>query len=632
MKISFVGFILTAFFLSVMHLNAQDQRIADSLTIVYYSQIPLDDTAYMMLLYDLTYYHPNPDSALKFSDLLIERARKSSNSLFIYRGLLQKGNALRLKGDFDHGADVLFDCATEAHKINYPRGVGCAYTALGDIYMSAKDHKNSLLYYNRAIAIFGGQNDSVRLANVLFNAGSEYLFTNQLDSALIYFGVSEKIYESLNNQTGIAYSIGNKGLAYLKQEKETLAESALLRAIMLLKEMGDMYPISHYQLGLSAINRNKGNYRQALSLAHESYDLAVRYGLLQQVRDACEILSELYSLTGDYKKAFEYQIEYISFRDSLINEAKILQMANMRTEFEVAQKQAEVDLFKKKKQTQTIISLGLSVIILLTGALICVLYFNNKRKIQINKQLKEQKEELEAQRDQLTELNLTKDRFFSIISHDLRGPINSLHGFSIILKEYIEEGRIDEMTNLTEELNHTIGRVSSLLDNLLDWALSQQGRFPYSPQKMRLNELIDELVMNSAPMALAKNISIVNEVEEEIMIWVDKNSFMTVFRNLINNAVKFSHKDSTIEVFAEKVNHEAVIKVKDYGVGIQEEKIRDIFKLKGDKSTWGTAREKGVGLGLSLAYDFVKMNKGEIFVESVVNKGTVFTVKFPLHG
>jgi signal transduction histidine kinase len=132
-------------------------------------------------------------------------------------------------------------------------------------------------------------------------------------------------------------------------------------------------------------------------------------------------------------------------------------------------------------------------------------------------------------------------------------------------------------------------------------------------------------------MALAKNISIMNEVEDDLIIWADKNSMMTVFRNLINNAIKFSHKDNTIEVLATKVNNEIVVKVKDYGVGIPEEKLRDIFKLKGDKSTWGTAKEKGVGLGLSLAYDFVKMNKGEILVESKVDKGTTFVVKLPVY-
>lgn len=250
----------------------------------------------------------------------------------------------------------------------------------------------------------------------------------------------------------------------------------------------------------------------------------------------------------------------------------------------------------------------------------------------INRQLGEQKEELETQRDQLAELNHTKDRFFSIISHDLRGPVNSLHGFSVILKEYIANGNVAELTELTDELNQAISKVSSLLDNLLSWALNQQGRFPFSPAKVKLAEILDETVMSMAPMALAKNIDIVNEAEDDLTVWADKNSMMTVFRNLINNAVKFSQKNSTIEVHAAKVNNEIVIKVKDYGVGIPEEKIKDLFKLKGDKSTWGTAREKGVGLGLSLAWDFVKMNEGEIDVESEVNKGTTFVVKLPVFG
>ena len=105
---------------------------------------------------------------------------------------------------------------------------------------------------------------------------------------------------------------------------------------------------------------------------------------------------------------------------------------------------------------------------------------------------------------------------------------------------------------------------------------------------------------------------------------------MTVFRNLLNNAVKFSHKDSNIDVLAKKEDITALVQIKDYGVGIEKEKLKDIFKLKGDKSTWGTAKEKGVGLGLSLAWDFVMMNKGTIDVQSKEGEGTTFYIQIPL--
>ena len=630
MKIISASLLLTGIFLSANQVYTQDQRIADSLSYIYYSQPAENDSLLMELLYNLSYYHPAPDSALKFSEKLIDLAEENANLRYVYRGLLQKGSALRLKGEFDEAAKTLFECASVANKMNYNRGVGCAYTALGDIYFSAEDHANSLKYYKNAIAIFGEEHDSALMANVLFNAGSEYLNIDKPDSALYYFDISEKIYNSLKNPTGMAYCIGNKGLAWSRTGRYRLAEKNLLHAISMLKDLGDMYPVASYQKGLSVIYKQTGNYTKAIDIAKKSHDLALRYGLTQQVRDACEILSELYSLTGDYKNAFEYHIAYISYRDSIINAEKILQLANMRADFEVAQKQAVVNILKRKKLIQTIVIIGLVIIVLLTGALIFILMINNRRRLQINRQLEEHKEELEAQRDRLAELNSTKDRFFSIISHDLRGPVSSLHGFSIILREYIETGRISELHDLTDDLTQSVSKVSSLLDNLLDWALSQQGRFPYSPEKLNLLSLIEETIMSSAPMALAKNINIGSDVDNNITIWADKNSVMTVFRNLLNNAVKFSHKDSNIDVLAKKEDITALVQIKDYGVGIEKEKLKDIFKLKGDKSTWGTAKEKGVGLGLSLAWDFVMMNKGTIDVQSKEGEGTTFYIQIPL--
>ncbi|MFO7657661.1 MAG: tetratricopeptide repeat-containing sensor histidine kinase [Bacteroidales bacterium] len=639
-----IAFLIVFFLFSTIDIQAQDQRIADSLYSIYLNHKNKNDSDFMDIMYNLSYYHPNPDSTLKYAEELIDLASKKFNPIYAYRGLLQKGNALRLKGKTSEAAQVFFNCATEAAKINYQRGIGCAFTALGDVYQYTKDHKNSLKYYNKALDIFQKLKDSTLLAAIYFNIGSEYLYTEQSDSSLLYYDISEAIYRKLNNPSGIAYSIGNKGLTYIITRNYRQAEINLLTSIDLLKKHKDIYPIASYQLGLAKIYMEYGELNKAIRNALYSFNSSLDYGLTQQVRDASKILSELYESAGDYKKALKYQAEYISIRDSIINKEKILQIADLRTEYEVAQKQVEVDLLKKKKLTQTIISASLAVIILLSLALVCILVATNKKNRQVNKQLAEQKEELQTQRDlleeqkeeletqndKLTELNQTKDRFFSIISHDLRGPVSSMHGYSVILKEYLENKNYKSLTELTDELNNSVNNVSSLLDNLLNWALAQQGRFPYTPEKILLSEVIDETVMNLTPMAMAKKIEIVNDIQPKLLITADKNSMMTVFRNLVNNAIKFSHKEGKIEISSKNGKEFAEIAIKDYGVGIEKDRFKDIFRLKGDKSTWGTAREKGTGLGLSLAHDFVTMNKGTIDVDSEPDKGTTFVVKIPL--
>ncbi|MFY0607165.1 MAG: response regulator [Cyclobacteriaceae bacterium] len=256
------------------------------------------------------------------------------------------------------------------------------------------------------------------------------------------------------------------------------------------------------------------------------------------------------------------------------------------------------------------------------------------------KRVEQQKESAETLRENdtlkiyLDEINAQKklkDRFFAIISHDLRGPVNSFQGLGAILENYIKSKKYDELEEMISEVGQATDQLSRLLDNLLNWASSELSIIPYEPEQIEAHQMIDDLVQIFHSSSKVKNITISNAIEPGTTIWADLNTTLTVFRNLINNALKFTEENGKIEISSESGGDQVSIAVKDSGIGVAQEKLDEIFKLSGQKSTYGTQGEKGVGLGLQLVNEFMKLNKGSVSVKSEEGKGTTFTVSFPAH-
>ena len=361
-----------------------------------------------------------------------------------------------------------------------------------------------------------------------------------------------------------------------------------------------------------------------MAYAQNSYEISKDKGLRVQAKDASYILYEIYTDTKQFDRAIEFLNEYFSLRDSITNSEKIQRIADLRTAFEVGQKQAEADLYEERAKNREIVAISLGGVLLSVMVLAFVLYRNNNQKRKINTLLEEQKTELEN-------LNHTKDRFFSIISHDLRGPVNAFHGVSRMIKFFVKNKQMDQLDSLAEEIDHSVDRLSELLDNLLSWAVQQQGHVPYIPEKLDIHEMADDLVHIFSTMANSKNVKLVSHVPRSIYLWGDRNTVNTIIRNLINNAIKFTSDEGLVTIDVEAQEETAVVRVSDTGVGIPEDKLQDLFRLQAKKSTWGTHGEKGLGLGLQLVHEFIELNRGKITVESEEGVGTTFKVWLPLY-
>jgi signal transduction histidine kinase len=230
---------------------------------------------------------------------------------------------------------------------------------------------------------------------------------------------------------------------------------------------------------------------------------------------------------------------------------------------------------------------------------------------------------------QIKKLLDDKDKFFSIIAHDLRGPFSGIIGLSELLLENDNQLNPKETNEFIQLIHQSSKNTYSLLDNLLTWAQSQTGSLEFSPKELEISSIIDKTINLLANVAKTKNITIRSEVEDKQYVFADKNMLETIFRNLISNAVKFTETNGEVLLSMKRENKQIVFSVQDNGIGIAPEKITNLFAVNSRNTTSGTNDEIGTGLGLMLCKDFIEKHGGKIWVKSQVGKGSVFMFSIP---
>jgi signal transduction histidine kinase len=250
----------------------------------------------------------------------------------------------------------------------------------------------------------------------------------------------------------------------------------------------------------------------------------------------------------------------------------------------------------------------------------------NKKLLELNASLEEQV----AQRtEELREANAAKDKFFSIIAHDLKSPFNALLGLSDAMLENWEIFENEDKLEFVQDIHNTSKNTYALLQNLLEWSRSQIGSLQINPEVFNPVELVNENIMVLKQHADTKQISITNKINNEVLCQADKNMISTVFRNLISNAIKFTNPQGNITITGCTKNEYHEFSVTDNGIGMNEKTKDDLFKLNSKTQRAGTSEESGTGLGLLLCKEFVEKNGGEIAVTSKENEGSTFSFTLP---
>ncbi len=351
-----------------------DQRL-DSLEKLYLENIyaPQDKLNILRELAD----NPDPNKVIIYSDELIQHAKELDSLDKLMWAYNLKGEALRNKGDLSEALSVYFEAAKIAVELEADHHIGRFDITIADVYSIMGNHKNAVNYYKKAISIHR-KNDSIRLlAIALENLGDEYLNVSKPDSALIMFEESGLLFKKLSYFPGIGMNIGNKGIAYALQGRDEMANDNMEHAIVILEKLQLYDAIAIYLNYISDLYLNQNKLDLALDYANRSLELAEKYGFKDQISEANFQMSKIYELLGEDAKSLKYYKNYALYKDSVNNIASVQEMANIRTDFEVSQKQLEVDLLNQQKRNQRIVVISTIIALILIIALAIGLYRRN---------------------------------------------------------------------------------------------------------------------------------------------------------------------------------------------------------------------------------------------------------------
>lgn len=245
-------------------------------------------------------------------------------------------------------------------------------------------------------------------------------------------------------------------------------------------------------------------------------------------------------------------------------------------------------------------------------------------------QLKMVQEQLSKTNEDIQAANDNKDKLLSIIAHDLRNPFSVLITFSKLIMDSFDEFSKEDILTYMKSFYETSKQGFNILDNLLKWSKSQTGKMEIIPEKLQMFDLTEETITLLNSQAFNKKITLVNQVDENLWVFADTNMVLTVLRNLISNAIKFTNENGEIIVTGEEIGKEVKINVSDNGVGIAAADIKKIFRIDIKHSTSGTKGERGTGLGIVLCKEFIEKNRGTLSVDSKIGQGSTFSFSLPI--
>jgi signal transduction histidine kinase len=585
------------------------------------------------------------------------------------------GNFYAIRGDFAT-AIKYFDLALNLnYELKDSTRIAACYINLGNNYSSLGKYDEAYFYHTQSYRVANATGNQLQRAISLHNIASTFKELGQYERSFEYFKLSMKISEDIKDLEGAPYNYNEIGSLYIHRSQYDSAQAALMLSLKLTRErklkINDLEPsilmniakthllqndhktaLSYYdsastlylktdnKFGIADVNLGRGlvymkekKYEEAQKLIEQSAGVAHQINAWKLEIECYENLSTLYEHKGDYQKSLNYYKQHKQLEDSLFSEGMQSKLLKDQILFETESKESQIraltrmeELGKSEIKKKELIQNILVVAMALTGILLFTVYRSGQRRIRINKLLLEHQEDIKKRSVELEQLNQVKDKFFSIISHDLRSPMNALSG----ILNLMDKGKVtpEEFSRLSKELRAQFDHTKTLINNLLDWALLQMDKLKIQKEKIDLQALADTNATLVSSLHV-KEVKILNQIDNATFAMGDTNMINLVLRNLIMNAIKFSESGSTVEIMAKTEGENYVVSVKDHGVGISPEVQKMLFEKTSGYSTRGTANEKGTGLGLILCKEFVERNGGKIWLESEEGKGSTFyfTVK-----
>ncbi|MEX0291008.1 MAG: tetratricopeptide repeat protein [Flavobacteriaceae bacterium] len=499
---------------------------------------------------------------------------------------------------------------------------------IANLYAAQKDYQQSLEYFKKVKKINEEISNEVYSAETMSNLASVYADMGELDYAMFNINKSIAVFEKKGIADWLAYAYEIKGKTYLKQEKYKWALYWYDQSNLLHQDLDDDRGRIDLYAGMAEAYLGQGKDELSQKYALEALEISDEIQFLEGRQKCASTLYKISKNKNDFATALSYHELYQKISDSLSRNEnrKSLTMLKVKTEHD-NQKLALIEENERAlAKQQRYVNIAL-VILLIFIVITFLVHRGQKIQKKLNVELKSNQEILENRESELSESNETKTKLFSIIGHDLRGPIGALQGLLKMFKEgeISKSDFLEFMPKLHDDVNH----ISFTLNNLLSWGYTQMNGSVTKPSVVALETLVDENINLLSEIAERKSIKIVSELAANTLTWSDSNQIDIVIRNLISNALKFTPENGMVTIGAEQKKDHWEISVRDTGVGMDKITQDKLFVKNSNITTYGTNNEKGTGLGLSLCKEMVEKNKGTIWVDSILRKGSTFYFTLP---
>ncbi|MBT1706065.1 tetratricopeptide repeat-containing sensor histidine kinase [Chryseosolibacter indicus] len=589
----------------------------------------------------LRIYLSKPDSAIAIINKNIDAVSSDHQYLRSFSYLVLS-KAYWAKGDYNLSIDYGLKSLRLVENTSHVAVWSKALLAIGRTFIDLQNINEGRGYIEQAVTLTKKARNKQLLAEAYREKSMLLSEVQDYDSAIYYCDLGLDIFSRLKDSVNISILYSRKGKILFR--KNNYLQSAIYnRKALLLDSLVDnrrSLGISYYQLAHSIMML--GRTDSAIILLKKSIPINLEMQNFSVLVKAHSLLADIYSKQERLDLASEHLRLVNTYKDSLYKFDKSRNTQELHALYELASKEHTIKFLEQENslQQQQVKNQRLLVIILVLCILllgILVYFLSRLRRIERdalknlsakNLSIEQQKEEIEAQAEFLQQLNNLKSKLFSVISHDLRGPMSTLHSLLDLLGR--KKLTPEEFIVVSDKVKVNLDVTQKTLENLLHWSLSQMEGIKTDAKTIDIKNSITEVCTLLSESAKQKSVNIANTLNTSVYVKADTNQLHLILRNLIHNAIKFSKPNNNVTVSAFVDSTYCSVSVKDAGIGMSQAEIETVIDSNNHFSKVGTMQEKGTGLGLLLCKEFIKLNGGKIQIQSIVNEGTEVIFTLPL--
>ena len=576
------------------------------------------------------------DLALEYHERALKIREKIGDKKSISTSLNNIGVIYEQLGQLSTALEYQFKGLRMREDIKDQFGISMSYNNIANLYGRQNQFEKALEYQQSALKLRNEIGDQHGISQSLDNIGNIYARERNDSLALVYFNRVLNLQETqLHDEYVIAKLLLSIADIYARARQDSIAEEYYRRSKSKMETMNDANGLIGVLVGLAELDLKRKKFGDAEKLAQQSLTLSMKIKNTERIFEAHQLLAVIFESMNSATKALHHYKLFKAYSDSVLNDETQKRTAQLQAQYEFQKKEAQLreeqqllEVNYQKTTDRQRLFILVTIVVIISISIITLLVIRSRRRLKIAfVRLEEANTLIKNQNDQLEEMNSAKEQLLSIVSHDARGPLQSLQGMIQLLSQNAVS--LEEAKFMFSSLSGQISHVTNFLETLLQWLKNQFAQAQPEVSTIDIGTLVPQVMELLAPLTYAKKLNISYEgAEPDMTAIADEEMVRTILRNLVSNAIKYSEESGSIRIVTELASNFIKISVIDNGVGISKENLE---KLLGSThiTTKGTNAEIGTGIGVQLCKKLVQANHGKFGIESEEEKGSSFWFTLP---